>query len=147
MNVRSQEHTSIVTTAEHLGFPSVWFLDGLREQSPVSYLFPDRSLICVFVLFGKRSTSITISHKSRAGNPSIRNAASNEMISDSVELWDADVCFLHIQLMGQMYDFQIYMKNSPEVDFKSSRSPAKSESWNSPNLHCFAVLPTWQYWW
>ena len=41
----------------------------------------------------------------------------------------------------------------PEVDFKSSKSPAKSESWNSPSLHCFAVLPTWQYclyahvWW
>ena len=33
----------------------------------------------------------------------------------------------------------------PEVDFESSRSPAKSESWNSPCLHCLAVLPTWQY--
>ena len=37
----------------------------------------------------------------------------------------------------------------PEVDFESSRSPA----WNSPSLHCLAVLPTWQYclyshvWW
>ena len=31
-----------------------------------------------------------------------------------------------------------------EIDFESSRSPAKSESWNSPSLHCFAVLPTWQ---
>ena len=29
----------------------------------------------------------------------MRNPASNEMISDSVELWDTDVCFLHIQLM------------------------------------------------
>ena len=41
----------------------------------------------------------------------------------------------------------------PEVDFESSRSPAKPESWNSPSLHCFAVLPTEQYclyshvWW
>ena len=33
----------------------------------------------------------------------------------------------------------------PEVDFESSRSPAKSESWNSPSLHCLAVLPTLQY--
>ena len=32
----------------------------------------------------------------------------------------------------------------PEVDFGSSRSPAKSECWNSPNLHCFAMFPTWQ---
>ena len=46
-------------------------------------------------------------------------------------------------LLEQMYDFQ---KRSvpPEVDFESSRSPAKLESWNSPNLHCFAVLPTKQ---
>ena len=41
----------------------------------------------------------------------------------------------------------------PEVDFESSRFPAKSESWNSPSLHCFAVLSTWRYcvyshvWW
>ena len=33
----------------------------------------------------------------------------------------------------------------PEVDFESWRSPAKSESWNSPSPHCLAVLPTWQY--
>ena len=34
---------------------------------------------------------------------------------------------------------------SPEVDFESSRSPAKSESWNNPNRRCCAVVPTWQY--
>ena len=33
----------------------------------------------------------------------------------------------------------------PEVDFESSRSPAKSESWNNPNLHCWAIFPTWQH--
>ena len=44
---------------------------------------------------------------------------------------------------------------SVSVDFESSRSAAKSESWNwnSPSLHCLAVSPTWQYclssqvWW
>ena len=56
-------------------------------------------------------------------------------------------------LLEQMYDFQKTHNVSPEVDFESSRSPAKSESWNSPSLHCFAILPTWQYclyshvWW
>ena len=41
----------------------------------------------------------------------------------------------------------------PDVDFESSRSPAKSESWINPNLHCCAVFPTYQYclyslvWW
>ena len=43
----------------------------------------------------------------------------------------------------------------PEVDFESwsSRSPAKSESWNKPNRQCWVVFTTWQYrrsslvWW
>ena len=39
-------------------------------------------------------TSIAVSQRSRAGSPSMRNLASKEMISDSVELWDADVLFL-----------------------------------------------------
>ena len=52
------------------------------------------------------STSITKSHKSSANKPSIRKPASNDMISDSVELWDTDVCFLRVQLIGSMFDFQ-----------------------------------------
>ena len=46
--------------------------------------------------------------------------------------------------MEQMHDFQKTHNAPPEVDFESSRSPAKSESWNSPSLHCLAVFPTWQ---
>ena len=79
-------------------FPYGLVLDGLNEQSPVSYLFPNPGLVSVLALCVERNTSITTSHKSRAGNPSVRNPASNEVISDSVELWDTDVCFLHIQL-------------------------------------------------
>ena len=40
------------------------------------------------------------SHNSRAGKPSNLSPVSREMISDSVELWETDVCFLHIQLIG-----------------------------------------------
>ena len=43
------------------------------------------------------------SHKSRAGIPSNLNLPSKEMISDSVELCEIEVCFfcfLHIQLIG-----------------------------------------------
>ena len=40
------------------------------------------------------------SHKSRAGIPSSLNPASKEMISDSAELCETDVCFLHFQLIG-----------------------------------------------
>ena len=38
---------------------------------------------------------------SRAGNPSNLSPVSNETISDSVELWATEVCFLHIQLTGR----------------------------------------------
>ena len=53
------------------------------------------------------------SHKSRAGNPSIRSPASNEMIFDSVELWDTDVCFLHIQLVGTNARCPKYIRSPP----------------------------------
>ena len=75
------------------------------------------------------------SHSSRAGNPSNPSPVSNEMISDSVEVWETDVCFLHIQLIGTNVWLPKMHKIPPEVDFKSSRSPAKSESWNNPSLH------------
>ena len=39
--------------------------------------------------------------RSRAAIPSIREPASGEIISASVELWETEVCFLHIQLMGR----------------------------------------------
>ena len=48
-------------------------------------------------------------------------------------------------LSEQMYDFRKRTMFVQKCIFESSRSPAKSESWNSPNLHCLAVLPTWQY--
>ena len=74
--------------------------------------------------------------------PSNLNPTSKEMICDSVELCETEVCFLHIQLVGTNVWLPKMHNVPPEVDFESSRSPAKSESWNSPSLHCFAVLPT-----
>ena len=66
--------------------------------------------------------------KSSAGIPSILNLASMEMISDSVELCETEVCFLHIQLIGTNV-WLPKMHNVPlDVNFESSRSPAKSES-------------------
>ena len=40
------------------------------------------------LFFIKRDTSITMSHRSRAGKPSFRKPASNDIISDSVEQCD-----------------------------------------------------------
>ena len=84
------------------------------------------------------------SHSSRS-KPSNLNPVSREIISDSVELWETAVCFLHIQLIGTNVWLPKTHNVPPEVDFESSRSPAKSESWNSPKLHCLAVFPTRQY--
>ena len=74
------------------------------------------------------STSMTRSHKSSAGSQSNLNPASKVMISVSVELCDTDVCFLYIQLIGTNVRLPKMHKTPPDVDFESSRSPAKSES-------------------
>ena len=73
---------------------------------------------------------ITTSQRSRASSPSIRSPTSSEMISDFVQLGDTDVCFLHIQLMGANVRLPKIHKTPSEIDFVSSRSPAKSESWS-----------------
>ena len=83
-------------------------------------------------------------HSSKTSKPSNFNPVSKETISDFVELCETAVCFLHIQFVGTNVWLPKMRNVPPEVDFESSRSPAKSESWNSPNLHCLAVLPTWQ---
>ena len=100
----------------------------------------------IFDWFGDEwNTSITMSQISRADSPSMRNPSSKERVSDSVELCETEACFLHIQLMGTNVRLPNIRKIPPEVDFESSRSPAKSESWSKPSRQCWAVLITWQY--
>ena len=113
-------------------------LSGFTDRSETREIFP--------------RTETIRSHSSRAGKPSKPSPVSREIISDSVELWETAVCFLHIQLIGTNVWLPKTHNVPPEVDFESSRSPA-NQSWNSPNLHCVAVFPTWQYclysqvWW
>ena len=114
-------------------------LSGCPDRSETRDIFP--------------RTETIRSHNSRAGKPSNLSPVSKEMISDSVELWETAVCFLHIQLIGTNVWLPKTHNVPPEVDFESSRSPAKSVSWKSPSLLCLAVLPTLQYclyshvWW
>ena len=89
-----------------------------------------------------RNTSITKSQRPRAGIPSMRKPASREIISASVELCETDVCFLHIQLIGTNVCILNIHKSPPDVGFESSRSSAKSESWNNPHLHCCDIFST-----
>ena len=77
------------------GFPIVW---GWICVSANSFLLRD------WLVVWYCSMNVTLLSprpiKSRASNPSIRSPASNEMISDWVKLWDTDVCFSYIQLIG-----------------------------------------------
>ena len=108
-------------------------------------------LSIVWVVFPRTET--VRSHKSRAGIPSNLNPASKEMMSDSVNLCETEVCFLHIQPMGTNVRLPNMHKILLKSIFESWRSLAKSESWNNTNLHCCTVFPTWQYclyshvWW
>ena len=102
-----------------------------RELGTIEFALP-----CV-----ERKTSITTSHRSRAGKPTIRNPASKDMISDSVELWDADVSCTS-NSWRQMFGFRIEHKTPSRGWFWILNVPAKSESWKNPNRQCSAVFPT-----
>ena len=113
----------------------VCFLDVLlRSKSPCTV--PVDFLVS---LKEECKTSRAKSQRSIAGIPSMRKPASREIISDSVELCETEVCFLHIQLMGTNVWLPKIHRILPEVDFEWSGSPAKSESWNSSSLHCCAT--------
>ena len=139
--------------SERCAFERTWStLDGSTFWSNTCLIFgvlwvsSPVSRVLAWVGFGilwvVPSTSMTKYQKSSASKPSIRKPASNDMISDSVELWDTDVCFLHIQLFGANVRLPKMHKTPPDA----SRSPAKSESWKNPNRQCWAAMPTWQYW-
>ena len=57
----------------------------------------------------------------------MRKPASREITSASVELCETFVRFLHIQLIGTNVRLPKMHSVAPDVDFESSRSPAKSE--------------------
>ena len=115
------------------------FINGSRRSSWLWFVFP--------------RTATIRSHRSSAVKPSNLKPASKEMISDSVELCETEVCFLNIQLIGTNVWLPKTQDVPPDVDFESSRSPAKSESRKKTSLHCLAVFPTCKYclyshvWW
>ena len=139
-HLREPNQCLFITSILLWDFWRLWTsLSGCPVRSEIWEIFP--------------RTETIRSHSSRAGNSFNLSPVSSETISNSVELWETDVCFLHIQLIGTNVWLPKMHNVPPEVDFESSRSPAKSESWNSPNLHYLAVFPTWQYclyslvWW
>ena len=75
-----------------------------------------------------RQTSMTKSHRSRAGIQPKREPASKEMTSASVILCETGDFFLHVQLLGTNVRLQKLLKMLPGIDLEFSRSPATSES-------------------
>ena len=105
----------------------------MRKQFPAAslkpLLFPETSWVDDFLLFNERQHFYHHIPQIKGQRiPSILNLASKEIISDSVELYDTDVCLLHIQLMGTNVRLPKMHKVLPDVDFESSESPANSES-------------------
>ena len=79
-----------LTTVEHSGCLFLNLAPDMRKQFPAAslnpLLFSEASWVGDFLLFDELNTSITTSHKSRAGIPFTLKPASNEIVSDSVEL-------------------------------------------------------------
>ena len=73
--------------------------------------------------------------------------------NQNLENWETAVCFLNIQLIRTNVWLPKCIMFLQKSILNLQDPPAKSESWNSPSLHCLAVLPTWQYclysqgWW
>ena len=57
--------------------------------------------------------------------PSNLNPASKEMISDSVEVCETEVCFLHIQLIGTIVRLPKIHKNPPRGRFRIFKVSSK----------------------
>ena len=74
-----------------------WIVWGVERTSRFFINGSPRSLWLWFVF--PRTATIR-SHKSNAVIPFNLNPASKEMVSDSVELCETEVCFSHIQLIG-----------------------------------------------
>ena len=102
--------------------------------------FPCTISLDFFNWFGEEwNAPITKSQWSRAGTPSMRKPASRGIIS-ALPLSSArtDVCFLNIQLIGTNVWLPNLHTSPPEVDFESSRSPAKARvlKQSQPALLC-----------
>ena len=74
----------------------------------------------------------------------MRKPASKHITSDSVELCETAVCFLHIHLMGTKVRHLKMHEIPPEVDLGSSRSPGvlkQSQSALFGSVSHIAILP------
>ena len=121
------------------------FLNCVRWWTNFTFVFYQVVLIFLTLIRVFPRTATIRSYKSSAVIPSSLNPASKEMISDSVELCETEVFFLHIQRIGTNVWLPKTHNVPPDVDFEFSRSPAKSESWNGPSLRLLGSVSN--VWW
>ena len=94
----------------------------------------------VWIVFSKTKT--IRSQKSIAGIPSISIQHPKRWFRILLNCVKLKFVSYTYNWLEQMYDFRKRTMFVQKCIFESSRSPAKSESWNSPSLLSLAVLPT-----
>ena len=125
-----------------------WMMWGVERTSR---LFINGNLRSLWTWFVFPRTATIRSHKSSAGISSNLNPASKEMISDSVEMCETEVCFLHSQLIGT----NVWLpktQNVPSDDFWILKNTSKIEVLKQSKSALFDSV-SWQYclhshvWW
>ena len=125
------ERTTSMSFITSIFLWDLWFLrsslSGFPDRSETQEIFP--------------RTETNRSDSSRAGKPSNLSPVSNEMISDSVELWETAVCFLHIQLIGTKCMTSKNAQCSLEKWIWNLQDLLrKSESWNKSQSALFSSI-------
>ena len=107
-----------------------------------------RFLDACWMFWEECNTSVTTSHKSRAGIPQTSIKRNNFRFCETLKF----VSYTS-NLQEHMFDFQGYKKFHPRLISNLQDLPQSQSLENSPSLHCLAVLPTRQYcrwsfvWW
>ena len=92
---RNMSHCRTSSFYDHLDH----CVQSFHEFSSALEMYTSLLVLVLWCVFPWKTVTIR-SHNSRAGKPSNLSPVSKEMISDSVELCETAVCFLHIQQIG-----------------------------------------------
>ena len=92
-----------------------------------------------FLSVGSCSTSVTMSHKLRAGIPSNLGPASHELISASVLLCETAVCFLQVQLIGTNVRLPKMHDIPRDLDFLSQSGHLQNRRPGGKDLACIPM--------
>ena len=122
----------------------------LREQNQCLSSHRFYCEICGVCLHHSQVSPIDLKHekyfqKQKQLDPIVPEQATHPISVQCPERWDQillncekqQFCFLHIQLIGTNVWLPEMHNVPPEVDFESSRSPAKSESWKQSQSALF----------